>query len=359
MQGIEGAQRHRERVAGPSQDRAAAAPPGPRPRAIRSRPRGAWPPRRSSARPAGAAGRASAAPRPRAARSRRRPHRTGGPRVAPGSRRDQPQERRGVEVGDHLEARSAEQDGQAVGRGRRRLRQPEFPGLANRAPHLERSVQRVGDDLRHRSVSIEDRQRTTAPDAAQMTAQVGLQVRDAHAVHDLMMVMSSHIVKRSLRRFANRQDLVGRDVLEDLERAARPADLDAVDARGRARGRSAAGRRSRRRSRQAVVAWFHCWRQRGSDACCQLHDRADPVAVALGADEPQLQPVAGRRTRSATARPAPRARSPPRRSRPSPSRSPNAAPRCAWRGAAARPEASERSSKRPSPRLRKTLFVSR
>ncbi len=112
---------------------------------------------------------------------------------------------------------------------------------------------------------------------------------------------------------------------------------------------SGAGAR-RRRSRTAVVTWFHCSRQRGSRAVTSFTHGADAVAVALRADEPQLEPVAlagdSFRHSSAGSQSALTTTS----MRPSPSRSPKAAPRWARAGARVRGRTSaEASLERPVP----------
>jgi hypothetical protein len=55
----------------------------------------------------------------------------------------------------------------------------------------------VRDDLRDRGVPVEHCQRPTAAHLAQVLAEMRLQVRDAHSLHDLIMVMTGHIVKAS------------------------------------------------------------------------------------------------------------------------------------------------------------------
>src|SRR5712675_1057176 len=85
-------------------------------------------------------------------------------------------------------------------------------------------------------------------------------------------------------RFAEGEDLVGGNVLQDLERPARPADLEGVDGSRRA-GTEMDGARARRgvtdRGRHLVELLAPARVRLGRD----LHHRADAVAVALRPDE--------------------------------------------------------------------------
>jgi hypothetical protein len=88
-----------------------------------------------------------------------------------------------------------EKDGEAVGRLRQWRRQAKLAWLPGGAPDRERGGDVVGDDLRDRRVPIDDDDRTATSHPAQVAAQVRFQVRDADPAHDLIMVITGHIVK--------------------------------------------------------------------------------------------------------------------------------------------------------------------
>jgi hypothetical protein len=67
--------------------------------------------------------------------------------------------------------------------------------LPGGAPDLERCGDVVWDDLRDRGVPIDDDDRTASSHPAQVMAQVRFQIRDADLAHDLIMVITGHIVK--------------------------------------------------------------------------------------------------------------------------------------------------------------------
>jgi hypothetical protein len=67
--------------------------------------------------------------------------------------------------------------------------------LPGGAPDLERGGDVVGDDLRDRGVPIDDGDRTATSYPAQVLAQVRFQIGNADLAHDLIMVITGHIVK--------------------------------------------------------------------------------------------------------------------------------------------------------------------
>src|SRR5262245_15091368 len=90
-----------------------------------------------------------------------------------------------------------EEDGDAVRRFHKRRRQAKLARLPGGAPDLEGFPDVVRDNLRHRGVAVNDGDRTASSYPAQVLAQVRLQIRDPDLPHDLIMVITSHIVKPS------------------------------------------------------------------------------------------------------------------------------------------------------------------
>jgi hypothetical protein len=87
-----------------------------------------------------------------------------------------------------------DQHGQAVGRQRRHRRKLEVPRFARCAPDLEH-FRSVRDDPRHRSVSIQHRQRRPIADEPQVLAETRFQVRNPNTLHDHIMAISGHGVR--------------------------------------------------------------------------------------------------------------------------------------------------------------------
>jgi hypothetical protein len=78
-------------------------------------------------------------------------------------------------------------------------------GLACRPPDLERRLRIIRNELGYRRLTVEHRERPPATHTTQVPAQMGLEICYAHATypltHDLIMVMTGHVVKSSEPRW--------------------------------------------------------------------------------------------------------------------------------------------------------------
>ncbi len=88
-----------------------------------------------------------------------------------------------------------EQRRQAVGGLRRGRGQAELVRLSRGSSYFERRLSIVGDDTRNRRLAVEHRERLASPHFPQMLAEVRFEIRDANFLHDLIMVISGHVVK--------------------------------------------------------------------------------------------------------------------------------------------------------------------
>ncbi len=114
--------------------------------------------------------------------------------------RSLPHQRR-RQVGDIERSRQSprcavlEQHGPAIRRGRGGWQQPKFAGLPRRPSDLEGRLHVVGDDPSDRGVSVEDGQRSTSADHSQVPAEMGLEIGNPNLAHDLIVLMTGHIVE--------------------------------------------------------------------------------------------------------------------------------------------------------------------
>lgn len=84
-----------------------------------------------------------------------------------------------------------EQNAQTIRWSRRRRRDLQVAEATGGSSNLDR-VRRVRDNPSDRRVSVEDGQRSAPPHRLEMLAQPRLEVRNAHTLHDYILVTTGH-----------------------------------------------------------------------------------------------------------------------------------------------------------------------